>query len=173
MGMDVYGTKPLAEVGEYFRRSVWGWRPLWDYCKAEHAKLVASVTEGHSNSGDGLKTAKKCEALANAIRADIASGKAQEYITKRNEYLASLPRTDCEFCHATGIRTDAVGVANQMHTRELFTEVAKKVGRTHGWCNACDGLGDNPDWQTHYYLDLEDLTEFSEFLANCGGFEIC
>ena len=28
MGMDVYGNKPRCSKGEYFRASVWSWRPI-------------------------------------------------------------------------------------------------------------------------------------------------
>ena len=32
MGMDVYGKSPTTEVGAYFRKTIWGWHPLWDMC---------------------------------------------------------------------------------------------------------------------------------------------
>ena len=52
MGMDVYGKAPTAEVGEYFRRNVWGWRPLWDMCLDLFPELTEKVEYGHSNDGD-------------------------------------------------------------------------------------------------------------------------
>jgi hypothetical protein len=47
------------------------------------------------------------------------------------------------------------------------------TGRSHGWCNGCGGEGKKDAWETHYYLELEDLEEFADFLENSGGFRIC
>ena len=54
MGMDVYGTEPKNEKGEYFRNNVWWWHPLWSYCQENYPDITASVKKGHDNSGDGL-----------------------------------------------------------------------------------------------------------------------
>jgi hypothetical protein len=170
MGMDVYGTKPTATVGEYFRRSVWGWRPLWDFC-LENFTVVSSVEHGHSNDGDGLD-AEDSKELASLIRGMLEDGSAKKYVDARQAYLDALPLDDCKYCDATGIRTDAVGVDNGMPTRELSAEDAKKLGRTHGTCNGCQGLGKVEKFETSYFLDLKDLTEFANFLDDCGGFKI-
>lgn len=171
MGMDVYGKMPKNEVGEYFRRNVWGWRPLWDYCVDNFPELVGEVS-GHYNDGDGLNADGSLE-LAKLIRAQIKDGSAQNYIQERNNHLASLERPACDLCQGTGIRTDAVGVENGMPTRALSPEMSMLTGRTHGYCNGCQGEGKKDAWETNYGLDLEDIEEFAEFLENCGGFEIC
>lgn len=171
MGMDVYGTNPKNETGEYFRRNVWGWRPLWDYCVDNYEDLVGKVS-GHYNDGDGLDNDGALE-LARRIKADLADGKASDYIEKRNSYLAGLERPACEICKGTGIRDDKVGVENGMPDQELSPEMKILTGRSHGTCNACRGEGKTDHWDTHYFLDLDDLTEFAEFLENSGGFSIC
>jgi hypothetical protein len=172
MGMDVYGKKATAEVGEYFRRNVWGWRPLWAYVENCHPEIASLVEHGNSNSGDGLN-ARKSKLLATEIRNNLADGTAQTYITARNLYLSELPKTTCELCEGTGIRTDAVGLEYGMPERELAPEVAIITGRTQGFCNGCSGEGTKEAWETNYYLDQEDLEQFADFLENCGGFEIC
>jgi hypothetical protein len=171
MGMDVYGKDAKNEKGEYFRRNVWGWRPLWNYCVDNYEDLVGEVS-GHYNDGDGLDEAGSLE-LAKRIKNDLASGKASEYIDQRNAYLASLERPTCDLCSGTGIRDDEVGVENGMPDRELPDEMKMLTGRSHGWCNACSGEGRTDHWDTHYFLDLDDLKEFAEFLENSGGFSIC
>jgi hypothetical protein len=171
MGMDVYGKSPKNEVGQYFRRNVWGWRPLWDYCVDNYHDLVGNVS-GHYNDGDGLDETGAID-LANRITADLANGKAQEYINQRNAELSQLERPACDLCNGTGIRTDKVGVENGMPERELPAEMAMLTGRTIGWCNGCSGEGKRDAWETNYFLDLDDLTEFADFLRNSGGFEIC
>jgi hypothetical protein len=172
MGMDVYGKKPTNEVGEYFRRNVWGWRPLWQYVEDNHSEIAALVEYAQSNDGDGLNETKS-KLLSKLLREDLASGKAQAYIDSRNKYLASLPLEHCDLCDGTGIRTDEVGVSNGMPERELSPEMASIIGRAKGYCNGCHGEGTKVAWDTHYSVDLEDLEEFADFLESCGGFEIC
>jgi hypothetical protein len=172
MGMDVYGKNATNEVGQYFRRNVWGWRPLWMYVENNHSEIAALVKYPQSNDGDGLN-ASKSKLLAKLLKEDLANGDAQKYIQSRNEYLANLERDVCDLCEGTGIRTDAVGVENKMPERELSPEMAILVGRTQGYCNGCNAEGKKDAWDTHYTLDLEDLEEFADFLESCGGFEIC
>lgn len=170
MGMDVIGKNPTTPVGEYFRRNVWGWRPLWNYCLDTFE--VSNAVEGHYNNGDGLDEAGAL-LLAKQIRESLATGDAERYITERNDALAQLERPTCEWCAGTGIRTDEVGVAHKMPERELSPEMASLTGRTHGFCNGCSGEGKTDHWDTNYQFDLEDIKQFAEFLENCGGFEIC
>jgi hypothetical protein len=172
MGMDVYGKNAANEVGEYFRRSVWGWRPLWQYVEISHSEIASLVAYGYSNDGDGLNTAKS-KTLANLLRDDLSSGYAEKYIQARNQHLSELERDTCELCSGTGIRTDAVGVEHKMPEQELNSEIAILLGRTVGYCNGCNGEGKKDAWDTNYSLDLEDLEQFADFLENCGGFEIC
>jgi hypothetical protein len=39
-------------------------------------------------------------------------------------------------------------------------------------CNACNGTGRVPDFDTHYPFSVETVREFVAFLRACGGFEI-
>ena len=172
MGMDVYGKNPTKEVGQYFRRNVWGWHPLWEYVENVHPEIAELVEHAHSNDGDGLGS-RNSKKLAKLLKEDLFRGTVASYVETRNKYLAELPKNDCELCAGTGIRTDAVGVENGMPEKELSPEIAIITGRTKGWCNACSGEGKREDWATNYFLEVEDIAEFAEFLENCGGFEIC
>jgi hypothetical protein len=172
MGMDVYGKKPTEPVGEYFRRNVWGWHPLWDCVEALQPEIAGLVKNAHSNSGGGLKAADSIK-LAELLRADLDNGRVDEYVAERGRRLAELPRKDCEYCGATGIRTDAVGVERKMPEFVLEPAQAILLGRSAGWCNGCQGEGKTDAWETNYYLDRDDVAEFAQFLAKCGGFKIC
>ena len=172
MGMDVYGKKPSSRTGEYFRRNVWGWRPLWDYVENQHPEIAELVQYPQSNDGDGLG-ARDSKKLAKLLMADYESGKVEEYVVERNRKLAEIPMDECDICDSTGIRTDEVGIENKMPEKELDPDVSIILGREKGWCNACQGLGKREPIQTWYYLDSEDVKQFAEFLAECGGFEIC
>jgi hypothetical protein len=172
MGMDVYGKNPTNEVGEYFRRNVWGWHPLWDYVEDTHPEIAELVEHAHSNSGDGLD-AEKSVLLSKLLMDDYNSGKVAEYVVERNKQLSELPFEDCSLCEGTGVRTDDIGKKAGQHKQELDPDISIIVGRTKGWCNACNGIGKRENWATNYYLEPDDVKEFSEFLAECGGFEIC
>ena len=172
MGMDVYGKNPKSETGEYFRRNVWGWHPLWSYVESQHPEIAESVECGHTNDADGLG-ARDSKRLAKLLMEDYNSGVVAKYVAERNQELAELPFEDCTLCETTGIRTDEVGIQNGMDKQELQPDIAIIVGREVGWCNRCGGLGKVEDFATNYSLDEDDVKEFAEFLADCGGFEIC
>lgn len=160
MGMDVYGTAPTAEVGEYFRRSVWGWHPLWELVENLVPEIAVHVEHGHSNDGDGLDGDLSRD-LANRLRELLKDGTVKAYVQARDEWLASLPMEVCEYCNGTGVRTDEVG-------REL--RMPEK-----GYCNACANEpepGKRRPFAAWYSLYVDDVEEFVPFLEACGGFEI-
>lgn len=171
--MDVFGQDPTTEKGHYFRNNVWWWRPLADFCIQRYSDEVGFDGEGwHYNDGAGLDEEKSLH-LARLIRADLENGSVAEYEKAYREHLASLERTVCDLCDGTGIRTDKVGVEHGMPTKELSPEVQILTGRTHGWCNACDGVGTTENWMASYPFDVQNVQEFCEFLEGCGGFQIC
>lgn len=172
MGMDVYGTNPTSDKGIYFRANVWWWRPIAEYCVRIHPDIAEHCEHWDSNDGDGLD-AEMSSALATRLHDDIASGQMAKFEYHFNKWRSELPRENCEFCNATGIRTDKVGLENGMHDRELDPEVQILTGRTHGWCNACNGVGTREHFDASYPFTVEFMKEFADFLQDCGGFSIC
>lgn len=172
MGMDIIGKNPKSEVGEYFRNNVWYWRPLWNYCLQIHGDITNKVRDGHSNSGDGLGS-RDATKLGKRLIADINGGFTDHYQFEYRQEIAQLPTEPCTYCGATGIRNDQVGQDMGMPGRELETSHAIVLGRTHGWCNACDGAGQTLSWRANYPFEVENVKRFAEFLVNCGGFKIC
>jgi hypothetical protein len=172
MGMDVYGKNPASEVGHYFRRNVWGWHPLWEFVENVHPEIAELVEHAHSNDGDGLD-AENSSALAKLLMEDYESGKVSEYVVERNKAISEMEMPTCHICEGTGIRSDQLGIENGQTEKELPADIAIIVGRTKGWCNGCNGVGKTEPWEASYYLEPEDVKEFAEFLAECGGFEIC
>lgn len=172
MGMDVYGNEPSDEAGEYFRNNVWWWHPLWDYCLDAAPEIAGKVVHGHSNDGDGLN-GDDARALAQRLTELLDAGAVAEYEREYNETVANTPRETCEFCSGTGIRRDKVGQEFNMPERPLEDAVAIIVGRTHGWCNACRGEGKVDAWSTNYSFSADNVSDFRDFLEECGGFKIC
>lgn len=156
MGMDVYGRKPTADVGKYFRNNVWWWRPLADLCQQLAPDICAQCQHWQSNDGDGLD-AEGATALATVLERRLADGSIGKFIAERDAWLAALPDGTCDLCHGKGIRSD---------------ERAVKEGWDKKPCNACDGKGTVRPWETHYPCDAENVAEFAAFLKACGGFNI-
>lgn len=172
MGMDVYGQNPKSEVGEYFRKNVWGWHPLWTYCVDVHPDLVGDEPEyGHTNDGYGLDEISSME-LAEALRKDLVTGVAAEYVTARNIQLSQLEMPECKWCEGTGVRTDELGLEHGMPDRELEQTAVIVFGRERGYCNGCQGAGKTEHPATMYSLDVDSIFSFYEFLRDCGGFGI-
>ena len=157
MGMDVMGRNAKSEMGEYFRRSVWGWRPLWIYVEDMHVDTASKVKNAQTNDGDGLNE-DDAYALGLKLYNDIADGSAARYVSERDATIAALPDEPCKYCDATGIRTDTVGVSMGMDKKKT--------------CNACDSKGKVRPWEAHYSLDVDDIREFADFLVESGGFSI-
>lgn len=164
MGMDVYGKNPTAEVGEYFRRNVWGWHPLWDLASVLAPDLIDDelLKTGHYNDGAGMD-ADGAKALAKRLRESLDNGVATSHVDQFQAGKKALPDEKCDLCDETGARTDAVG---------------KKYGfdKPNG-CNGCRNDTESPPgyhrpFVTAYDVDLGDVMEFAAFLEESGGFEI-
>jgi len=169
MGMDVYGKNPTEKSGEYFRRNVWGWHPLWDYCLDMHPDISQKVKYGHSNDGDGLG-AVNSRKLAKRLKEDIISGNAQKYIEDRDIQLANLEQVVCYCCH--GKKTIKVE-KNSLQINAEQSPTLNDCEYTIKECHVCNGTGLVDSWDKNYFLSLQDIQQFCDFLQNCGGFEIC
>jgi hypothetical protein len=161
MGMDVYGRKPKNKKGEYFRNNVWFWHPLWDYCLKMYPKVTSKCKEGHSNSGDGLN-ASDSKKLAALIRKDLDNGNAALYAEKYREWQNSLEKEQCTICNGSGKRL----------IKSKLSDSSEQEIEEERICNGCNGEGKRDSWYTNYPFTLENLTEWQEFLDNCGGFNI-
>jgi len=171
MGMDVIGTNPTTETGEYFRNNVWWWRPLWNYC-CEIAPDICEKVSGHTNDGDGLN-AEQAIALANMLYTELWEGRTAVWKKTYDEWRSNLPRENCTICNATGIRSDSIGVEHGWPLKELQPEVQILTGRTHGSCNACFGIGTTENWAASYPFSVENVANFAQFCSESGGFSIC
>ena len=172
MGMDVYGKEPTNETGAYFRRNVWGWRPLWGCVEDMAPEIAEKVESPQHNDGDGLG-AEDSIALGQALHRAVLNGRVKTWIEEFRVQQADMPMEDCLICDNTGIRTDETGVQMGQHDKVLDREVAAIVGREFGWCNGCNGLGKRVSIFASYGVEEGCVTEFADFLIHSGGFEIC
>lgn len=176
MGMDVYGKKPSAIEGEYFRNNVWWWRPLANYALVTAPAITAKCSHWHSNDGDGLG-ARDSVRLADALQTEIDTGRCATYAERYEARLQAVPDEQCKFCHGTGIRDDEVGrkygspekIVPAPHDGEEPNPRAGQVG----WCNGCGGRGSVRPFETQYPFSVKNVQQFIAFLRACGGFKIC
>ena len=66
MGMDVYGRNPASPAGEYFRASIWSWRPIYGLTIELCCDLLDEETLRHMayNDGAGPDEAPTCAQMA-------------------------------------------------------------------------------------------------------------
>lgn len=148
MGMDVMGKDPSSKKGEYFRNNCWWWRPLWDYC----CMVMPSIDneKGQYNDGYGLDGEGSKE-LARRLVAELDSGMTAIYAEQYKKLQDEAPDVTCWLCKGSGKRNDDV---------------------IKGECNACKGTGKTRPDITHYPFAVDNVWAFSEFLKECGGFQI-
>jgi hypothetical protein len=159
MGMDVIGRQPKNKRGEYFRRNVWGWRPLADYVLRVAPDTASACRGWHFNDGDGLNQRQSLE-LAEVLRNEIASGRAAKYVHRRNSILAAMPDEECPICKGTD---------KQPPKADGEYIVARELAKTSP-CDHCKSTRRARPWATLYHLDVCDIEEFASFLEDCGGF---
>jgi len=172
MGMDVIGLNASTERGSYFRNNVWSWRPLAKFVQETYPDIARKCEYWDSNDGDGLDETDSI-ILGKMILNDIADGTVARWKADYDYALSLLERENCNLCETTGIRKDDIAVEMGMPTKELPEEVKILTGRTHGWCNGCNGIGTKENWFQSYPFHVENVKEFAEFLLDCGGFQIC
>lgn len=174
--MDVFGKKPTAEVGEYFRRNVWWWRPLASFIEEKVPDIAQHCRYWQSNDGDGLN-GRRSVMLADRLDVLFADGTAAKYVADRDARLSVLPREKCMFCNGTGIRTDEVGEANHFPDRIVSVGEDDDPGNPRvglkGWCNGCNGWGSSKNVEAQYHMQADDVKEFADFARHSGGFKIC
>lgn len=151
MGMDIYGKSAKSKTGEYFRNNCWWWRPLANYCCEIAPEITARCRYWQSNDADGLNAADSI-ALADALQAEIDSGRALIYEKRYNGDLEMTPGIECDLCQGTGVRKDM---------------------KIENGCNKCSGVGYVRPYKTYYPFSVENVEGFIAFLRDCGGFEIC
>jgi hypothetical protein len=158
MGVDIYGNAPTGKAGEYFCNNWWWWRPLADYACKIAPHITAACKCWHSNDGDGLDAAGARE-LADALQAEIDSGRCVRYAQVYASEQALMPDESCWLCEGTG-------------TRRSLPERGAGDCATGVKCNACGGEGHIRPYATEYPFKVENVREFVAFPRECGGFVI-
>jgi len=158
--MDVIGRARGDEIGSYFRNSIWMWHPLAAYCQRVAPEITSACRDWHTNDGDGLDGAR-ASTLADALQAEIDSGRAAHFERRRNSEIEMLPNEACESCSSTGFRVRVSrGDPNDPNEGRLK-------------CSRCNGDGYTRAWAANYGFSVANVQAFANFLRASGGFSIC
>ena len=162
MGFDLIGRSPRGNTGTYFRRSVWGWRPIWEYIEDIASDLLSEddLEAGAWNEGRVIPE-HKAIALAARLYEELTNGHADRYILDRDLRLKALLDEPCELCQGTGARP-----------QDEWWDPTSQWAKVCGGCNGCKGTGTRRPAETYYSLERADLEEFAAFCEASGGFEI-
>ena len=152
MGFDIFAVKATSKKGEYFRNSVWWWRPLWTFVSKACKDILTNqdIKEGEFNNGHQID-ADKAQRIAQRLFELIEKGDVQKFSRFHKQRLEELPDEVCEDCQGTG---------------------KQKGHNGYRQCNVCSGKGKKRPWETYYPFDTENIREFAEFCRDCGGFII-
>ena len=158
MGMDIYGRKPEHEVGEYFRRNVWGWRPLhFMSALVMYREGLKYDTDGWgSNDGNGLKNKSQCHKLARGFE-------------KMLEEWHNIPEEGLLYLNL-GYWVKEGG---QFFDQSIYKEEIERLSPDYG-AIMTEGLvmSDGVKIEPAYCTTKRSVQEWVQFLYACGGFKI-
>lgn len=169
--MDVHGKDPINKTGEYFRASVWSWRPIAEIILAVNEKYKLGFPDEflrsiHYNNGAGLLTQEDCNTLANFMEVYIEENfKDWDTIgidTGWYQYMTLNERGDSHLVTVP----DEVAI-------KLRLEISSTCGIfvRNGQFDVMSPKGVFT-YHVSHSTDKEHLQEFIDFLRSCGGFEI-
>tara|TARA_R110002167_G_scaffold114335_9_gene287979 strand:+ start:2292 stop:2870 length:579 start_codon:yes stop_codon:yes gene_type:complete len=145
-----------ANPGSYFRRNVWGWRPLWQFACAIAEDILDDQDEQSGGFNDCHEIeAEKAVALADRLAEAIGNGMLDEYLETERKELSEIPLRPCPRCTGSGWEPDS----------------SMEEGEDE--CVTCNGQGHMPAMATYYRFGVEDVQAFEIFCRESGGFEIC
>lgn len=87
MGMDVFGRRPTAEAGEYFRACVWAWRPIHELVANLCRDLVDPnvLAAMQWNEGAGPDDPEVCREMANRFRNWLSEFPGDAYFIEKDD----------------------------------------------------------------------------------------
>ena len=147
--------------GNYFRNTVWWWRPLWNYVSSVCNFSDDDHSKGCYNDGAIIYKYQALK-IAKIMQKELDTGNVLAYSNKYAEELGNLPLESCEFCNGTGIRFwDDIEIAKDCNS--CNTESSRKDGIPPGKVK---------NFSTSYPFSIENVESFIKFCKESGGFHI-
>jgi len=156
-----------ATPGSYFRRNVWGWRPLWQFACVIAEGILDDQDEHSGGFNEGHEIdAEKAVAVADMLVGAIEDGRLDEYLETERKELSEIPLRPCPRCTGSGWEPDS-----SIEDSKKFPGNPYPEGEDE--CVTCNGQGHMPAMATYYRFGVEDVQAFEIFCRESGGFEIC
>ena len=152
MGFDVHGRKPSHPEGEYFRASVWAWRPI-HYLLATRCQFLGDtmISRLSCNDGAGPHDQATCNRIADVF---------QEFLD--NEFEAT-------HVDATGTDHWTPPLCEESESMLVDKNTGQFIPRDKQQSVATR----DPNWVCVYSITRSHLQEWIDFLRACGGFSAC
>lgn len=146
--------------GIYFRRNVWGWRPLWEcvYSFCDNIISEEDYDAGGFNDGHEI-SAEQATEIADVLTQRLDSGAIATYVEDHEQERKALPPQECSRCKGSGRDPEA-------------DSVIVEVGKKWWHCRSCEGKGKTPNFASYYSVEASCVEEFRDFCKDSGGFEI-
>jgi len=149
MGMDVYGTNPKKEIGEYFRNNIVSWNPLWDTIYEISGNIITKEQEeaGHYNEHSKI------------------SQKQTKQIVKKIELFLFNNWTEEDLCNRD-IKTHVKSKLEYFYKKFQDLDRYPSIVATAKQYKLNISIQNLDDF-------VNNFMKFYVFLRNCGGFKIC
>lgn len=126
MGYDIFGRKPTAPEGEYYRSNIWYWPPFVAMCRRLAPRESKGCKGWEVNEGRGLNAADALR-LANRLDGLLADGTIAAYIEETGEppvteLQASVLKFIKTFTKGGTVEANAPGVAAPAVTEDDVRE---------------------------------------------------
>jgi hypothetical protein len=177
VGYDIVGRAPTSPEGEYFRSSIWRWRPLveliTDLCPEETQACLGWLY----NDGDGLD-ADGAKRLARRLETLVAEGAIDVYCREQNSKAEALLDVARERHPQFDIRRSGTATSNDHGRIHLDRRVMLSIG------NIPDGEEAfvkasiaaltviRPALDGAFPVTQAEVEAFTRFATNSGGFNI-
>ncbi len=138
--------------GIYFRRNVWGWRPLWEcvYSFCGH-RIISEEDYDAGGFNDGHEiSAEQATKIADELTLLLDSGIIADYVERHEQERKALPPQECSRCKGSGEDPDS----------------------ERDPCRSCEGKGKTPNFASYYSMEVSCVEEFRDFCRDSGGFQI-
>lgn len=154
MAVHLIGLNPGKGKGELLVLRDSLWCPIWEYCQTVLPELKKKVEFEKTESG--LQIEEDCSVkLSQTLKRQYKTGEVYEFEKRYNEKIKKLQEE--KGIEGTFIYNNAFE-----NVLKVILEVAKKKNPA-----IITGLQFSP-----YFFSTEILSDFIEFLENCGGFRI-
>ena len=166
MGFDLHGNSDTDE-GNYFRNSVWWWRPLWGFV-SHHCSDILTEKDIYKGSFNDFYNISKSKALKIADRLfDLVEDGTVDAYAKENTLMIEKARAHNKIIdnERKALRQKVIEITGNKNI----------VPRDYPepWNSQWNEITGRKDWNDNYPFDKGNVEAFIKFCNASDGFQIC